>query len=268
MEPDHPRISTARQCELLGLPRSTYYFKPAAETEYNELLMRLLDEQYLRTPFFGVRKMTQYLRSLGHAVNHKRVARLLRVMGLQAIHPGPQTSKKCPENRVYPYLLRDLEITEPNHVWCTDITYIRMREGFIYLVAVMDWATRFVLSWEISNSLDASFCVSALRKALEQYGKPRIFNTDQGSQFTSAAFTSVLLDNDIKISMDGRGRAFDNIFIERLWRTVKYEEVYLNDYESVYDAAQSLERYFRFYNEERIHQALGYETPQAVYHGN
>jgi len=268
IEPGHEFISATRQCELLDLPRSSYYFKPAGETEYNEFLMRLLDEQYLRTPFYGIRKMTEHLRLLDYKVNHKRVARLMSLMGLRTIHPGPQTSKKSPENRVYPYLLRGLSILEPNHVWCADITYIRLRQGFIYLAAVMDWATRYVLSWKISNSLDASFCVSCLQSALDKYGKPRIFNTDQGSQFTSEAFTSVLLDNEIQISMDGRGRYLDNIFIERLWRSVKYEEVYLNDYESVYEAAQGLGRYFPFYNEERIHQALGYKTPAAVYNAS
>lgn len=265
VEPGIKTISLARQCELLDLPRSTYYFKPAGETEYNELLMRMLDEQYLRTPFFGSRKMTVYLRSNKHLVNHKRVERLMSVMGLRGIHPGPRTSKKCPESRIYPYLLRGLSITRPNHVWCTDITYIRLRTGFVYLIAVMDWATRFVLSQELSNSLDTSFCVRALETALARYGTPEIFNTDQGSQFTSAAFTDVLKERKIKISMDGRGRYLDNIFIERLWRSVKYEEVYLNDYESVYEAAECLKRYFEFYNTERPHQALGYQTPAGLY---
>lgn len=229
------------------------------------MLMRLMDEQYTKTPFYGILKLLAHLRSNGHQINHKRVARLMSVMGLRAIHPGPQTSRKCPENKVYPYLLRGLSITEPNHVWCADITYIRMFRGFVYLVAIMDWASRFVLAWELSNSLNASFCVAALEKALERFGNPEIFNTDQGAQFTGGLFTDILKDHEIKISMDGRGRAFDNIFIERLWRSVKYEEVYLMDYESVFEAAERLCRYFEFYNTERPHQSLAYRTPRKEY---
>lgn len=257
-------ISIKRQCELIGLPRSTYYFEPAGESEYNLKIMRLIDKQYTKTPFYGARKIAKELCKKGHRVNHKRVARLMRKMGIQAIHPGPKTSKKNLQHKIYPYLLRDLEVTEPNQVWCTDITYIRMRHGFIYLVAVMDWYSRYVLSWEISNTLDDAFCVSALKKALRK-AKPKIFNTDQGAQFTGKNFTGVLEEHGIQISMDGRGRHLDNIFIERLWRSVKYEEVYLYEYENVDQAIKGVGRYFNFYNNERLHQTFDYDTPADVY---
>jgi putative transposase len=227
--------------------------------------MHLLDEQYTRTPYYGIRRMTAWLRAAGHEVNHKRVARLLRRMGLQAIYPKPRLSQGGPEHKVYPYLLRGLAIRRPNQVWSTDITYIRLRHGFVFLVAIMDWYSRYVLAWEVSVTLETSFCLSALNWALRQ-AKPEIFNSDQGSQFTSDDFTSRLKKAGIRISMDGRGRVFDNIFVERLWRTVKYEEVYLKGYESVSVAISSLGAYFAFYNQERLHQSLGYRTPASVYH--
>jgi len=227
--------------------------------------MRLIDEQYLRTPFYGVMKMTEWLRQeQGHTVNPKRVRRLMRQMDLEAIYPKPRLSDPAPGHRIYPYLLRDRTIHRPDQVWATDITYIRLRQGFIYLVAVMDWYSRYVLSWEVSVNLEGSFCVAALDWALRT-AQPEIFNSDQGAQFTSAAFTQHLLDRGVAISMDGRGRALDNVFVERLWRSVKYEEVYLNDYVDVAEAIARLRAYFRFYNGQRFHQALGYRTPKAVY---
>ncbi len=226
--------------------------------------MRLLDEQYTRTPFYGVERMTAWLRQLGYAINRKRVRRLLREMGLEAIYPKPRLSDPQAGHRIYPYLLRDVEIERVNQVWSTDITYIRLWQGFVYLVAMMDWYSRYVLSWEVSVSLESSFCVSTLDWALRQ-GQPEIFNSDQGSQFTSEVFTERLRERGIQISMDGRGRALDNIFVERLWRSVKYEEVYLKDYRSVMEAIQGLRAYFEFYNGERLHQSLNYQTPEAVY---
>jgi putative transposase len=226
--------------------------------------MRLLDEQYTKTPFYGIRRMHQWLIGQGYEVNLKRVKRLLRQMGLEAIYAKPRTSVPAPGHRIYPYLLRGLPIVRPNQVWSTDITYIRLRRGFVYLVAIMDWFSRYVLSWEVSITLDVSFCLAALEWALRT-ATPDIFNTDQGSQFTSESFTQMLLAHDIEISMDGRGRALDNIFVERLWRTVKYEEVYLKDYDDLSDAIESLRSFFLFYNRERIHQSLGYRTPEAVY---
>jgi putative transposase len=257
-------LSLVRQCELTGLSRSGLYYEPQGESAENLELMRLLDEQYTRTPFFGVIKMTETLRQQAREVNPKRVRRLLRKMGLEAIYPKPRLSEPAPGHRIYPYLLRGVTITRPNQVWSSDITYIRLRGGFIYLVAVLDWYSRYVLSWEISTSLDAGFCCSALEWALRQ-GRPEIFNTDQGAQFTSEAFTSLLEKQGILISMDGRGRALDNVFVERLWRTVKYEEVYLKDYADPPDAVSNLGPYFTFYNGRRIHQALNYSTPEAVY---
>jgi putative transposase len=229
--------------------------------------MRLIDEQYTRHPFYGIPRMTIWLREEGHKINHKRVERLMGKMGIHAIYPKPRLSKSSEKHRKYPYLLRGLNISRPNQVWCADITYIRLLTGFVYLVAIMDWFSRYVLSWEISNTLDNHFCKAALEQALCQ-GKPEILNTDQGVQFTSQDFTSYLESHDIKISMDGRGRTFDNIFIERLWRTVKYEEIYLNDYQGVYDAITGIGAYFNFYNYERLHQSLGYKTPVSVYMGN
>jgi len=264
IEPANPHIPIYRQCQLLGVSRSSYYYKPAGESQYNLHLMRLIDEQYTKTPFYGVPRMTAYLRSLGHHVNHKRVERLMREMALEGVAPRRNLSRAKGESHKYPYLLEGLKIQEPDEVWCSDITYIRMRRGYIYLVAVMDWFSRYVLSWQVSNTLDGYFCLSALQRALMK-GKPRIFNTDQGSQFTSSAFTGRLKEEGIQISMCGRGRVWDNIFIERLWRTVKWEEVYLSDYETVPEAIERLGGYFRFYNNERLHQALGYRTPYQVY---
>ena len=261
-------LSIRRQCELLGLNRSNVYYQAQPENSYNLLLMRLLDEEYTRHPTKGVIKMVKYLEDIGHCVNHKRVRRLLRLMGLMAIYPKRKNlSKPHPEHKIYPYLLKELDVCYPNQVWCTDITYVRLRAGFIYLVAVMDWYSRYVLSWKISNSLEASFCVEALQDALLYYGSPDIFNSDQGSQFTSEAFTGALLKNGIKISMDGRGRAFDNIFIERLWRSVKYEEIFLHDYCSIAEAKEKLGQYFKYYNYERHHQGLEYKKPAEVYFG-
>ena len=264
MEPSNPDISILRQCELLGLPRSSYYYQPRGESPLNLKLMRLLDEQYTRTPFYGSPKMTLWLKSQGHEVNHKRVARLMGLMGLKAIYAKPNTSKPHPENKIYPYLLRGVKIDHVDQVWSADITYIRLRAGFLYLTAVIDWFSRYVLSWQLSNTLESSFCVEALEEAL-RVKQPEIFNTDQGTQFTSEGFTGILKDREIAISMDGRGRCLDNIFVERLWRTVKYEEVYLHDYQTPTEAYLGLKKYLEFYNTQRYHQALGYKTPYEVY---
>jgi putative transposase len=266
VEPLHPRISLRRQCELLGLGRSSLYYRSQANEGYNEQLMRLMDEQYLRTPFYGVPRMTKWLHRQGHAVNEKRVRRLLRLMGLEAIYPRRRQglSQADREHKVYPYLLRGLEITRPNQVWAADITYLRMARGWLYLMAILDWFSRYVVTWEISITLEADFCVTALKRALA-LAQPEIFNTDQGSQFTSIGWIEALEEAHVRISMDGRGRVFDNIFVERLWRSVKVEEVYLHDYQIVRDARQGLGRYFAFYNEQRPHQALGYRTPTEVY---
>lgn len=264
IEPLHPQISIARQCALVGLPRSTYYYPTQGESAENLTLMRLLDQQYTDTPYYGIRRMTAWLRSQGYAVNQKRVARLLRTMGLETIYPKPRISAPHPAHRVYPYLLRGVPITRVNQVWSTDITYIRLHGGFIYLVAVMDWFSRYVLSWAVSITMDVSFCLEALDHALEG-ARPEIFNTDQGAQFTSNDFTGRLTAAGIRISMDGRGRALDNVFVERLWRTVKYEEVYLKDYETPREAMQGLATFFVRYNEWRQHQSLDYRTPAAVY---
>jgi len=255
----------ARQCALLGLPRSSYYYEPmGTESDANLRLMRQIDELYLKRPFFGSPRMTGWLRDLNWVVNEKRVARLMRLMGLQAVLPGPHTSRTHPEHRIYPYLLRGLEIRAPNEVWCADITYIPMRLGYLYLVAIMDWFSRYVLAWELSNSLETVFCIGALNQALMK-AAPGIFNTDQGSQFTSEEFTGRLQGAGVQISMDGRGRAVDNIFIERLWWSLKYEDVYVRDYMDGAAARTGLDRYFRFYNTERRHQALDGQRPEDVY---
>jgi putative transposase len=248
------------------LARSSYYYEAATESAENLTLLRLLDEQYTRTPFYGVRRMTVGLRERGYGVNPKRVRRLLRTLGLVALGPQPGTSRAAPEHRIYPYLLRGVAIERVNHVWSTDITYIRLRGSYVYLVAVLDWYSRYVLSWRLSNSLEVGFCLEALEAALWG-GQPEIFNTDQGAQFTSPAFTGRLATAGVKISMDGRGRALDNVFVERLWRSVKYEEVYLHEYGSMGEAQRGLGKYFAFYNEERPHQALGYQAPVRVYRG-
>ena len=266
IEPGNNQISICRQCELLGLSRSSLYYKPCRDTQYNEQLMKLIDKQYIETPFYGIAKMTEWLARQGHCVNHKRVRRLMRQMGLEAIYPRRKRglSLQDKQHKIYPYLLRDVQITRPDQVWFADITYVRMYRGWLYLVAVMDWFSRYVLSWELSVTLESEFCISALKHALS-FGKPQIFNTDQGSQFTSNDFTDILKVADIQVSMDGKGRVFDNIFIERLWRTVKVEEVYLRDYETVTEARYYLGRYFDLYNNKRLHQALGYRTPAEVY---
>jgi len=262
----HAEISVRRQCELLGVNRAGLYYQSRAESEENHLLLRLLDEQYTRTPFYGSRKMTEWLRAKGYEVNRKRVSRLMALMGVEAVYPKPKLSAPGEGHKIYPYLLSGVEVTRVNQVWSTDITYIRMAQGFVYLVAVMDWFSRYVLSWSLSLTMELDFCVEALKRALRR-GRPEIFNSDQGSQFTSEKFTGELQARQIAISMDGRGRCMDNIFIERLWRSLKYEEVYLKDYSSVTEARASLESYIRFYNQERLHQSLDYRTPAALYKG-
>ncbi len=266
LEFDHPAISVSRQCFLLGVNRSSIYYSPCGESSLTLELMRLIDAQYTKTPFYGSRRMSAYLRSIGYVVNRKRVSRIMNLMGIQAIFPRKSLSANSRNHKIYPYLLSDVPIIRKDQVWSTDITYIRMHKGFIYLAAVIDWFSRYVLSWKLSNTLDVSFCLEALDEALS-FGVPEIFNTDQGVQFTSTKFTGMLESRKIKVSMDSRGRALDNIFVERLWRSVKYEEVYLRDYQSVREAYTGLGRYFLFYNEERFHQSLGYLTPKAVYLG-
>ena len=251
---EHPFLSLVRQCALLGVSRSSVYYRPRAASEQDLSLMGEIDRQYLETPFYGSRRMKACLERRGKPASRKRVQRLMRAMGLRAIYRRPSTSRRSPEHPVYPYLLRNVRITRPNQVWAADITYLPMARGFLYLVAVMDWHSRYVLSWRLSNTLEAGFCAEALEEALGQ-GQPEVFNTDQGSQFTSLEFTQVLQEQGVKISMDGKGRYQDNIFVERLWRTVKYEEVYLKAYASVLEAQRGLEDYFRFYNGLRPHQA-------------
>ena len=260
-------LPLVQQCALAGVSRATVYAhqKPRPVDESDKLLSRLIDEEYTRRPFYGSRKMVVFLRNAGHAVNRKRVQRLMRAMGLAGMAPGPNTSRPHPEHKVYPYLLRGVPIVRPNQVWSTDITYIRLAHGFAYLVAIIDWYSRRVLGWRISNSMEAAFCVDCLEDALRTHGKPETFNSDQGSQFTSDAFTGVLIREGIEISMDGRGRAFDNIFVERLWRNVKHEDVYLNGYATMGELMLGLTRYFCIYNSERPHQSLGYMTPDVVY---
>jgi len=266
IEAEHPVLSVRRQCDLLALARSGLYYEPQGESPENLALMRLLDEAYTAWPFYGVRKMTAHLEREGQAVNVKRVRRLMRWMGLEAIYPRKRLSVPGEGHKRYPYLLRGVEIVRPDQVWSADITYLRLRRGFLYLAAILDWYSRYVLSWTLSSNLDAAFCVWALEEALAR-GQPEVFNTDQGVQFTSEGFTGILESRGIAISMDGRGRVFDNIFSERLWRTVKYEEVYLKDYADPREAREGLRAYFRFYNEQRPHQALDYRTPAEVYEG-
>jgi len=262
---DLAMFSIRRQCELISLNRSSLYYQPAGESEENLRLMHLLDRQYTKTPFYGWPRMTAYLRREGYEVNPKRVRRLMALMGLQAIHPKRRTSTPAPGHKRYPYLLRGLKITRPCQVWSTDVTYVPMRGGFLYLVAVIDWFSRYVLAWQLSNTLDGLFCRVALRQALEQ-GMPAIFNTDQGAQFTAIEFTGILEAAGIQVSMDGRGRALDNVFVERLWRTVKYEHIYLVEYDAVPKLEAGLHDYFHFYNHERPHQSLGYQTPAEVHY--
>jgi putative transposase len=265
IDSNNKKLSLSRQCRLLKLNRSTVYYKKRPITPIELKLMQLIDKQYLKTPSWGSRSMRNHLRRLGYKVNRKKVQRLMRLMGLQAIYPKPKTSRPHPQNKVYPYLLRNLKIDRPNQVWAADITYIPMNRGFMYLVAVMDWHSRKVLSWRVSNTLDADFCVAAVVDAISRYGVPEIFNTDQGAQFTSSAFTSLLKDHGIRISMDGRGRVQDNIFIERLWWTLKYQYLYLWSFEYGSELRQGLEQWFGFYNTERSHQALDNLTPDEVY---
>ena len=261
-------LTKKRRCELLSLARSTAYHRPQPVCEYDLELMRLIDENYLRLPFYGSRRMRDELDDLGHPVNRKRVQRLMRQMGLQALYPRRRTSQPGAGHTIYPYLLRGLTIDRPNQVWATDLCYVPMAHGFMYLVAVMDWHSRRVLSWRVSNTMEPDFCVEALEEAIAHYGVPEIFNTDQGSQFTCDAFTRVLKDNGVAISMDGKGRWVDNVFVERLWRSVKYEDVYLKAYETPRELRDGLARYFEFYNARRRHSALDRRTPDAVYFGS
>jgi putative transposase len=264
IEPPHGHLSVRRQCELLGLNRSSYYLLPAAESEENLRLMRLIDEQFLKTPFYGSRRMTACLERSGETVNRKRVQRLMALMGLEALFPKPRTTIPASDARVYPYLLRDRVLTHVNEVWSSDITYVPMRQGFMYLTAVIDWFSRYVLSWRLSNTLDGQFCLEALDEAL-LLGRPEIFNTDQGSQFTSREYTGRLEEAGVAVSRDGRGRALDNVFVERLWRSVKYEDIYIKAYELVQELESGLRSYFWFYDEERPHQSLDYRTPGEVH---
>lgn len=266
IDAESAELSVRRQCEMLGLSRSTLYYESVEETETNLSLMRLIDEQYLATPFYGSRRMAVWLMAAGHAVNRKRVQRLMRLMGLEAIYPKPRLSAANKEHRKFPYLLRGLLVSRVNQVWATDITYVPMSRGFMYLVAVIDWHSRYVLSWRLSNSLEGSFCVEALEAALE-LGRPEIFNTDQGSQFTNRLFTGCLERAGVSISMDGRGRALDNVFVERLWWSVKYEYVYRHDHQTAKSLHQGLDSYLEFFNRKRRHQSLEYETPWDVYRG-
>jgi putative transposase len=264
IEKDHPQLSVRRQCARLGLSRARLYYHPQCASAENVERMRLLDEQYTATPFYGVGRMTAWLRRQGYPVNHKRVARLMQQRGIAAIYAKPKVSQAPAGHTIYPYLLRGVKVTRVNHVWSTDITSIRLHQGFVSLVAVMDWCSRYVLSWALSVTLDGQLCREALVQALRHGKRPEIFHTDQGGQFTRSACTGLLKHEGIQISMDGRGRALDNVFVERLWRPVKYEEVYLKDYASVREARQGLGEYFMFYNYKRLHQALGYQTPAAI----
>ena len=266
MEPDHAVLSIVRQCDLLSISRSGFYYEPRGESAENLALMRLIDEAYLHFPYYGSRQMARHLRRLRHAVGRRRVRRLMAKMGLAAIYQKPRTSAPNREHRIYPYLLRELVIDRPNQVWCSDITYISMRSGFMYLVAVIDWATRRVLSWRVSNSMEADFCIEALEEALAKHGRPEVFNTDQGSQFTSPCFTGILATNGIKISMDGRGRWMDNVFIERLWRSLKYECIYLYAFETGGELRAGVSTWLGHYNSHRPHSTLCGRTPDEVYY--
>jgi len=263
---DSKDFSVREQCRILGINRSGLYYEARPLTEETLKIMRLLDEEHTRHPFYGVPKMTEFLRRKGYRVGRDRVRTLLRSMGLEAVYPKPKTSIKAKDHKIYPYLLKDVEVIRPNQVWSADITYIRLEEGFVYLVAIVDWYSRYLISWRVSNTMDTNFCVEALEEALK-YVRPEIFNTDQGSQFTSMAFTGILEKNGISISMDAKGRVFDNIFIERLWRTVKYENIYIKGYKTIPDLKTGLIEYFDFYNGERYHQNLDYKTPWEVYIG-
>jgi putative transposase len=265
IEPEHRRLSVVRQCELVSISRSGFYYRPAGETPLNLALMRLIDVQFLETPWYGSRQMARHLRREGYTVGRKRVRRLMAKMGLAPIYQRPRTTIPHPEHRIYPYLLREMVIDQPNQVWCADITYIPMRRGFMYLVAVMDWSTRKVLSWRVSNTMDVEFCIEALEEALARFGRPDIFNTDQGSQFTSPRFTSVLQQAGVRISMDGRGRWMDNVFIERLWRSLKYESIYLHAFETGSELRAGLTFWIGYYNARRPHSTLAGCTPDEAY---
>ena len=269
IDPRDSGLSISKQCDLLRLPRSSYYRPLVIPFESNEnlALMRLIDEEFLKHPFYGSRKMRDYLNRQGFSVNRKRVQRLMRLMGIESVAPKPNTSRPGKAHKVYPYLLKKLSITEPDHVWCSDITYIRLGHGFVYLTAVMDWASRYVLSWEVSVVMDDDFCVNALKSALRKHNCPEIFNSDQGSQYTGKAFTGALKEKGIQISMDGKGRFMDNIFIERLWRSVKYEKIFLEEFETVTKLIAGLKEYFEFYNYERPHQSHSGKTPAEMYWG-
>ena len=262
---NHAKLSLVRQCRLVSIARSSYYYKGSGESDLNLELMRRIDEQFLETPFYGSRQMARWLRRQGYAVSRKRVQRLMRKMGLEALYPRPRTTVPHPEHKIYPYLLRDREVVRANEVWCSDITYIPLRRGFLYLVAIQDWASRKVLAWRLSNTMDVSFCVEALQEALDRYGAPEIFNTDQGSQFTSLDFTQTLKDAGVKISMDGKGCWTDNVFIERLWRSLKYECIYLHDFETGAQAWAGTRWWMSFYNAERAHSSLDDRTPDETY---
>ena len=264
IEVDHPHLSVRRQCALLGLTRSSLYYEAAPESADNLRLMRLLDQEYTAHPFYGSRRLTAWLLAQGEQVNRKRVQRLLRMMGLEAIYPKPKLSARGQGHRIYPYLLRQVCIERPDQVWSADITYVPLPSGFMYLAAILDWYSRYVLAWRLSNTLDGSFCLDMLEEALCR-GRPEVFNTDQGVQFTAAAWTRRLEAAGVAVSMDGRGRCLDNVFVERLWRSVKYEDIYLRGYEGVPQLQQGLRRFFAFYNQERLHQSLAYRTPEAVY---
>ena len=265
IEPGHKRLSIVRQCELVFISRASFYRQPGSESPENLALMRLIDEAFLEMPWYGARQMARHLRRLGWCIGRHRVRRLMRKIGLSPIYQAPKTSEPHPQHRIYPYLLRHLTIERPNQVWCADVTYIPMRRGFLYLVAVMDWFSRKVLAWRLSNTMEAEFCVAALEEAIARYGKPDIFNTDQGSQFTSFAFTNTLKDAGIRISMDGRGRWMDNVFIERLWRSLKYECVFLNAFETGSEAQAGIGRWIGYYNADRPHSSFAGRTPDEVY---
>lgn len=267
IDPGHRELSISRQCRLLAIRRSSFYYTPKPMNPEDLELMRLIDEQYLKTPFYGSRSMVRHFRRQGRKVNRKRIQRLMRLMGIEAVYPKPHTSRPHPEHQIYPYLLRNLAIDRPNQVWAADITYVPMAYGFMYLVAIMDWHSRKILSWRLSNTLDSDFCIEALQEAFSRYGRPEIFNTDQGCQFTSNGFIQRLKDYDIAISMDGRGRCQDNIFIERLWWTLKHHYLYLHSFDSGSTLRQGLTQWVRFYNQERGHASLDDRTPNEVYYG-
>lgn len=267
IDKDHDELSIVKQCKLISISRSGLYYRPLGENAFNTHLMRLIDQQQLKTPFYGSRQMTRHLKRQGYCVGRKRIRRLMRKMGITPIYPKPKTSLRNQAHKVYPYLLKDLTIDQPDQVWCADVTFIPMEQGHLYLVAIMDWHSRKVLSWRLSNTQDTQFCVEALEDAIEHHGKPDIFNTDQGTQFTSIIFTDVLKANNIRISMDGKGRWMDNIFIERLWRSLKYECVYLNAFDSIRQAQEKINHWMNFYNQERPHSSLGDQTPNETYFG-